>query len=513
MQKSDLATTLYELETLIRPGKPEDILVEFGKELLRRFDLDCFVAEVPMLKLRVEIPESCDDSNFQYEGSVARFYIRGELEGLEKPIRDLLERLDYVLQFSIYYELWTRIFERSPDTIVLVDEHGNMIECNKKALEIFGNIENIPRISGEVWKYNGRFYSVAEYPLGAVKAVVLRDITEIKELERAARESEERFRALAEAVPVLVGVYQKGKWVYVNKALEELTGYSREELRGGDVWIIVPEEEREKIRENMRRRLNGEHIEPYKIRLRRKDGGEVIVQVYGTVIKWGGEVAGIIVAVDVTREEEKRKKLEELTTLLEFINKILRHDVLNALTSVAAYLEVYEDVKDEVILHKAREAIERAVKIIKNMREFERIVKEGSLKIVSVREMAEEAAKGFAVPVNIKGDCNVLADDGLVTVFENLYQNAVQHGGTDRIDVEIRESDKFCEICVADYGKGIPEEIKDRVFEEGFKYGEKASTGFGLYAVKKLIERYGGEIWVEDNKPQGAVFVIRLMRV
>ena len=58
-----------------------------------------------------------------------------------------------------------------------------MIDCNRKALEIFGSVENIPGISGEVWEYNGRFYSVAEYPLGAVKAIVLRDITEIKELE------------------------------------------------------------------------------------------------------------------------------------------------------------------------------------------------------------------------------------------------------------------------------------------------------------------------------------------
>lgn len=224
----------------------------------------------------------------------------------------------------------------------------------------------------------------------------------------------------------------------------------------------------------------------------------------------GGEVAGIIAAVDVTREEEERKKLEDLTKILELINRILRHDVLNALTSASAYLEVYEDMRDDAILYKAREAIDRAVRIIKNMREFKSVVKEGALKIVNVREMAEEAAKGFAIPVNIRGEGRVIADDGLITVFENLYQNAVQHGETDRIGVKIREVGKFCEIRVIDYGKGIPDEIKDRVFEEGFRYGEKASTGFGLYAVKKLVERYGGEIWVEDNKPRGTVFVIRL---
>lgn len=115
MQKDNLVATLLELEALIKPGKVENVLLEFGKELLRRFNLNCFVAEIPMLGLRVEIPEGCDGGNFQYEGTVARFRIRGDIKGLEKPIRDLLERLDYVLQFSIYYEFGTRIFEESPD--------------------------------------------------------------------------------------------------------------------------------------------------------------------------------------------------------------------------------------------------------------------------------------------------------------------------------------------------------------------------------------------------------------
>lgn len=513
MQKDNLSITLFELETLIKPGKVEEVLLEFGKELLRRFDLECFVAEVPMLRLRVEIPEGCGGCSFTFEGSAVKFRICGDVEGLEKPISDLMERLDQVIQHSVYYEFWVNLLEKSPDAVVVVDEHGNVIKCNRKAMEIFGEIEKLPEISGSVWEYRGRFYSVAEYSLGAVRSVILRDITEVKELESAAGESEERFRALAEAVPVAVMAYHDGKWIFVNRSAEELTGYTKEEILSGKFWELFPKDEREKISEKMRKRLAGEPLEPYKVRIRRKDGEERVAQVYGTRVVWRGKIGGLVALVDVTAEEREKKRLEDLTRILELINKILRHDVMNALASAAAFIDIYDETKDEAMLKKAKEAIDRAVMVVRNMREFESVVKEEGLKVVNVREMAERAAKGFGIPINIEGDCEVLADDGLVAVFENLYQNAVQHGETERVDVKIRKAGKHCEIRVADYGKGIPDEIKGKVFEEGFKYGPKASTGFGLYAVKRLVERYGGEVRVEDNEPCGVVFVIRLMRV
>ena len=114
MQKDNLVATLLELEALIKPGKVENVLLEFGKELLRRFNLNCFVAEIPMLGLRVEIPEGCDGGNFQYEGTVARFRIRGDIKGLEKPMRPsgktrLRSSVQHILRVG------TRIFEESPD--------------------------------------------------------------------------------------------------------------------------------------------------------------------------------------------------------------------------------------------------------------------------------------------------------------------------------------------------------------------------------------------------------------
>jgi len=118
--------------------------------------------------------------------------------------------------------------------------------------------------------------------------------------------------------------------------------------------------------------------------------------------------------------------------------------------------------------------------------------------------------KVFDIPVVVECDCEVVADRGLRTIFENLFQNAIQHGGTDRIEVRMKRVGDFCEIRVVDYGRGIPEEIKDKIFDEGFAYGKAASTGQGLYLVKKLVERYGGEIWVENNQPNGSVFVLKL---
>ena len=119
-------------------------------------------------------------------------------------------------------------------------------------------------------------------------------------------------------------------------------------------------------------------------------------------------------------------------------------------------------------------------------------------------------SNGIHVPVKINGDATALADEALFSVFENIMRNAVIHGKTDRIDIDISSKDKVCQIKITDYGQGIPEFIKDNIFEEGVSYGDSKGSGLGLFIVKKTIERYGGTITVEDNKSKGTIFVIKL---
>lgn len=65
-----------------------------------------------------------------------------------------------------------------------------------------------------------------------------------------------------------------------------------------------------------------------------------------------------------------------------------------------------------------------------------------------------------------------------------------------------------CNIKYSDNGTGIPDKVKPKIFDEGFYYGKTGHTGVGLHIVKINVERYGGHISVEDNRPKGAVFVI-----
>ena len=71
----------------------------------------------------------------------------------------------------------------------------------------------------------------------------------------------------------------------------------------------------------------------------------------------------------------------------------------------------------------------------------------------------------------------------------------------------------MCRVKFIDNGTGIPFEIKDKIFDEGFHYCKSGHTGIGLHIVKENIERYGGKFSVEDNQPNGTVFVINLKTV
>lgn len=201
------------------------------------------------------------------------------------------------------------------------------------------------------------------------------------------------------------------------------------------------------------------------------------------------------------------------------INKILRHDILNELTVVSGSIDVYKENKDKKLLESAYKSVERSVELIKKMRELETLVSTGgSLKPSSAKEVIDKVIKSYLdfeerkIDFIVSGDATVLVDEAFSSVIGNMIRNSIVHGKADRIEITIKSKGELCEIRIADNGRGIPDEIKEEIFEEGFS-GDSKSTGLGLYIARKTIERYGGSIRVEDNHPSGAVFVINLKTV
>jgi len=162
-----------------------------------------------------------------------------------------------------------------------------------------------------------------------------------------------------------------GRFKLVNPTVEEITGYSADELYGRRSLEIVAEEDREKVRKRAIEMLKGKSTEPYVYRIIRKDGEVRWVYENITSITYEGERAVLGSVVDITELEEEKRKLEELTSMLELINKTLRHDVLNALTSATAFLEIGIEDNNREYLNKALESVNKAVTIVRNMRAFE----------------------------------------------------------------------------------------------------------------------------------------------
>lgn len=107
---------------------------------------------------------------------------------------------------------------------------------------------------------------------------------------------------------------------------------------------------------------------------------------------------------------------------------------------------------------------------------------------------------------------SVLADDMLDSVVRNLLKNAVQHNdkAVPEVTVSVSTDDGSVLVRVRDNGPGIPDEQKAAIFGKGEKGLESNGTGLGLYLVRTLVETYGGEVRVEDNDPDGSVFVLVL---
>lgn len=342
-------------------------------------------------------------------------------------------------------------------------------------------------------------------------------ITGKQETEDMLKKSKDYIYSILRTIPSAIFVVDKAKRITLwNSAAERITGLRAEEVVGKKCIEILRSPQcikkcllySEDVQKPIIARRCEIHAGGVKTILKSAD---YLRDETGNII--GGIEAFEDISVRIKLEEklkEEKKIIEDLNETLRLINSILRHDLLNDLSAIRATIEYYFEVKDDRLLEKVIERIDRSAKLINKMRELEELSKFRELKPIRVKEVLEEVVGNYDVRVEIEGDGIVEANEALSSVFDNIIRNAVKHGGADRIYVTIVCVDGYCEIRIADNGRGIPDSIRDRIFEKGVCDGPSSGSGLGLYIVKRLIDGFGGKIDVEKNYPTGEVFIIRL---
>jgi PAS domain S-box-containing protein len=221
---------------------------------------------------------------------------------------------------------------------------------------------------------------------------------------------------------------------------------------------------------------------------------------------------------------EREEELETRTSQMEFINSILRHDVLNGMTVIRARAEILEGELDgehgeyaETIRRWCDDItafVERVQTVLNALGGQEDV----SLEAVNVSKLLEEELDriGQTYPdiefdISLPDELQVHADELLGDVLGNIVRNAIEHNETDglRIEASAEQVDDRVRVRIADNGRGIQPEQREAVFRRGETHAKSAGSGFGLFFVDAMVKAYGGNIRIEDNDP-GAAFIVEL---
>jgi signal transduction histidine kinase len=221
---------------------------------------------------------------------------------------------------------------------------------------------------------------------------------------------------------------------------------------------------------------------------------------------------------------DRRQDLAEERERLAFVNRIVRHDLLDSVNVLHTQLEllkqhVSEDGTDR--LGVLRDRVDQMADELETMRSFMQAVESGqdrqqhpvALSETVREEVAEvrDAAPAVEIAVDVP-DVEVLADELLGDVFQNLLHNAYKHNDAEqpRIEIDGDVHEETVEIRVADNGPGIAEDRQDDVFQRGERGAASPGTGIGLYLVEQLVHGYDGSIDVAESDMGGAEFRLTL---
>jgi PAS domain S-box-containing protein len=347
------------------------------------------------------------------------------------------------------------------------------------------------------------------------------------------KQSEKYFRTLIENATDIIKILDKDLNVtYTSPSIERILGYLPNEIKNTNICEFMHPEDFANCKEDLKQILSvSGKGSMFNYRFKHKEGHWVDIESTGRKYSGKSEQNYILNCRDITDRKKIEKKLKYKIKELDTLIYMYSHDLKGPFCSLQGYVNIAKmEVRDETAL-KFIGMFENTTKkldsILMKLVHITMINREQvSVSKVNVQEVLKEAINQFAdhpdfKDMNIEIEIDVKepfpTDEKLLRVItENLFHNAMTFRKRDDGKSEIFVSatineDKQLSITVKDNGMGIPNEIKEEIFDMFFRGShESKGSGLGLYIVKNAVDKLGGKLYLTSEPGNGAEFNIVL---
>jgi len=421
-----------------------------------------------------------------------------------------------------------------------IDSFSHTIHHDGLLDDVTRVLETDERIEKEVCDRSGKWYLLRILPYrskSSVEGVVL-TLIDVSLLKRAEKELRLMSKVFADAADPILIEDLSGRIMDLNREAEHAYGWTRVELLGADVYMLVPDALRAQAKRLRERCLQNDHVKNVECVRRDKSGREhpVLLTLSKLTDTEGKTVAIATIAKDISAQKKAEANAREAVRRRDHFLAMLSHELRNPLGAVlnGTYLLEKPDLD--------REAVRRAAKTVQRQgRQMARLlddlldvsrVTHGKIElretVLDLNTLVSESIqavqslidqKGHRLHVELEKEPLVVCGDRtrLLQIQQNLLANAAKYtppGGRIRLTLK-RENDQAV-LRVRDNGAGIPPEMLQSIFELFVQTPRPldrsdSGMGVGLTLVRTLVEIHGGHVLARSaGHGQGAEFEVRL---
>ena len=463
----------------------------------------------------------------------------------------------YSYQEALGKTLHELIHQRHPDGKPYPADECRMVSILREQQAVKEQADFFVRKDGAVLPVVYSCQPIVESGVTVGSVIEVRDVSAEKEAENALKESEIRFRTMADSSPVLIWMADtEARFTYFNSSWLAFTGRLPEE-ETGEGWMenIHPEDAR-RYRDSYHEAFATRRTFRVEYRLRRHDGeyrwllDEGLPRhtpdgAFQGFIGGCTDITEIVEAREILKRgrEELEQLVQERTAQLRAVNKELEafsysvsHDLRSPLRSIDGFSQaVLEDYGERLdgtgkdYLQRVRQESQRMGRLIDDMLTLSRLTRsEMRVGTVSLSEMAEEVVVRLRsqnperrVHFEVEPALTAEGDSGLLfAVLQNLLENAwkfsspvpesrIRFGSLPPQETTGQGPVYFVE----DNGVGFDPAYKDKLFgafQRLHSMQEFPGTGVGLATVQRIIHRHGGRVWADSQPGRGATFYFTL---